>query len=116
GRPHSRANRGDTASAFAADLHTELQGATAAQWRQQIADDVASYRSAGSNFVMGTSTPRTSLTLTDHHLELVRAMRDAGGLAWGASDIEGEQAGDFMHFDTRTVPACHQYMDTHRRH
>ena len=112
--PHSRANRGDTASSFTADLHTELQSATAAQWRDQIATDHATYRAAGGNFVMGSSTPRSSLTLTDQHLELVRALRDAGGLAWGASDIEGEQAGDFMHFDTRTIHACHAYMDAHR--
>ena len=67
-----------------------------------------------SNFIMGSSSARASRTITDLHLELVRALRDAGGLAWGASDIEGEQVGDFMHFDTRTVPECSQYMAHHR--
>lgn len=113
--PHSHANHDDPTSSFTADLHTDLQSATAALWRQQIASDYATYRAVGGNFIMSPSTPRTSLTLTDHHLELVRALRDAGGLAWGASDIEGEQAGDFMHFDTRTIQACHAYM-AHRHH
>ncbi len=82
--------------------------------RAQIVADYATFRSAGSNWSMGASTPRSSTTITDLHLELVRALRDAGGLAWGASDIEGEQAGDFMHFDTRTIQACHRFMDARR--
>ncbi len=111
---HSHANQADPGGAFAAPLHEELRTATAAQWRAQIEDDYRTYASRGSNFERTGAGARTSMTVTDHHLELVRALRDAGGLAWGASDIEGEQAGDFMHFDTRTIAACASYMASHR--
>lgn len=106
---HSHANHGDTGDSFTVPLHEELRTADAAAWQQQIAADLATYRARGSNFEMTGAGPRRSLTVTDHHVELVRALRDAGGLA-GASDIEGEQAGDFMHFDTRTVEACAAHM------
>ncbi len=107
---HSHANRADESHGFLPPLHEELRSGDVAAWRAQIAADHASYRSAGSNFEMTGAGTRSSLTVTDHHLELVRALRDAGGLAWGGSDIPGEQSGDFMHFDTRTVEACRHYM------
>jgi hypothetical protein len=112
---HSHANRADTGSAFAAPLHEDLGTATAAQWRAQIEADYRSYASRGSNFDRTGAGARTSMTVTDHHLELVRALRDAGGLAWGGSDIPGEQAGDFMHFDTRTIENCAAYMRVYAR-
>jgi|GEM_PF-3268391 len=112
--PASAANRGAPAD-HPVDLHRELQTASAAQWQARIAADYATFHARGSNWEMTGAGQRSATTITDHHLELVRAMRDAGGLAWGASDIEGEQSGDFMHFDTRTVEQCAHAMTARAR-
>ena len=39
--------------------------------------------------------------IMDMSKDMVTALRDAGGLAWGAADISGNENGDFMHFDCR---------------
>lgn len=42
-----------------------------------------------------------SRSITNHSEELLVALRDAGGLAWGGAEISGSVNGDFMHFDLR---------------
>jgi len=40
--------------------------------------------------------------------ELVVALRDAGGLNWGGTEMSAGQNGDFMHFDTRNDDLGHK--------
>ena len=55
---------------------------------------------------------------TTHSLDLTVALRDAGGLAWGGSEMShGGDNGDFMHFDCRQDAVGAQakaYLDTMR--
>lgn len=39
--------------------------------------------------------------LTTHSMELVVALRDVAGLAWGGTEMSEGSNGDFMHFDCR---------------
>lgn len=39
--------------------------------------------------------------LTTHSLEIVVALRDVAGLAWGGTEMSEGENGDFMHFDCR---------------
>jgi hypothetical protein len=59
---------------------------------------------------------RTTATkgFIDMNIELVRAFRDAGGLAWGATDWP-EANGDTMHFDARTDSLGVQVKDAGKR-
>lgn len=45
----------------------------------------------------------TNKTINNQSLELSVALRDAGGLAWGGTELSGHDGdnGDFMHFDLR---------------
>lgn len=40
-------------------------------------------------------------SVTNHKEEMLVALRDAAGLAWGGAEISGSVNGDFMHFDLR---------------
>ena len=40
-------------------------------------------------------------TLTNHSQELLVALRDVAGLAWGGAEMSPNENGDFMHFDCR---------------
>jgi hypothetical protein len=40
-------------------------------------------------------------TLTNHSQELLVALRDVAGLAWGGAEMSSNENGDFMHFDCR---------------
>ncbi len=42
--------------------------------------------------------------INNQSLDLVVALRDAGGLSWGGSEMSGSDQGDFMHFDCRHDP------------
>lgn len=42
--------------------------------------------------------------LTTHSLEIVVALRDVAGLAWGGTEMSEGENGDFMHFDCRNEP------------
>lgn len=42
--------------------------------------------------------------LTTHSLEIVVALRDVAGLAWGGTEMAEGENGDFMHFDCRNEP------------
>ncbi len=39
--------------------------------------------------------------LTNHSMDMVVALRDVAGLAWGGAEMSERQNGDFMHFDLR---------------
>ncbi len=68
--------------------------ATAAAWSAQIADDRGDEKSNDDRQLEAGS-------MMNLDKELVISMRDAGGLSWGATDIEGSE-GDTMHFDLRS--------------
>ncbi len=40
-------------------------------------------------------------SLTNHSQELLVALRDVAGFAWGGAEMSGNENGDFMHFDCR---------------
>lgn len=40
-------------------------------------------------------------SLTNHSQELLIALRDVAGLAWGGAEMSGNENGDFMHIDCR---------------
>lgn len=68
-------------------------------WKKQVAADHAELLvPSRSNY--NNETDNTGFM--DHQRELVIALRDVGGLAWGAVDL-GAESGDVMHFDTRSV-------------
>lgn len=76
----------------------ESTDAAAARWRAAIRADLARLRAADSNFAPGRDPTRGFLNL---HRDLVIALRDAAGLAWGAVDFGASESGDVMHFDCR---------------
>ncbi|HUQ04253.1 MAG TPA: SH3 domain-containing protein [Kofleriaceae bacterium] len=81
-----------------------LRAADAAAWAQQIeADFTATHgaRARGSNWWMTGGGQRSALGFMNLDRDLVIALRDIGGLAWGASDFGAGANGDFMHFDCR---------------
>jgi len=80
----------------------KLRGADAPAWLEQIRIDqelTHGASSSQSNWWMDSSN-RASNGFMDLDQRLVVALRDIGGLGWGASDF-GEASGDFMHFDCR---------------
>ncbi len=78
-----------------------LRGLDAAGWADQIERDMQATHGAGTNWTGASRANETGFM--SHDLELVRAIRDAAGLSWGACDMHGS-SGDFMHFDGRTIP------------
>jgi len=66
------------------------------RWKAMITEDLSDLRSAGSNFT-GRNPTAGFVNLSR---DLVIALHDAAGLAWGAVDFGGE-CGDIMHFDDR---------------
>ena len=90
------------AAALRAD---ELRQADATAWQAAIRADLAATHGAGarrSNWWMsGAGRQRSALGFMNLDRDLVVALRDIGGLAWGASDFGGGANGDFMHFDCR---------------
>ena len=78
-------------------IHTgEDVDAAARRWLEQIRKDQNALK--GGNFGKGREPRHGFLNL---HKELVVALRDVAGLAWGAVDFGDEQSGDMMHFDCR---------------
>lgn len=49
--------------------------------------------------------------LMTHKLDLVVALRDVAGLAWGGSEMSESYSGDFMHFDLRHDPMGKAVLD-----
>jgi hypothetical protein len=115
------------------DAHRSALGAyTAARWRELAADDHRRMTSLGdgelealrdemgkdgsaaklvnANFLTTGRDPDAGfMTLDDR---LVRALRDVGGLCWGATDFAGEnELGDIQHFDIRTDPRAHAIVE-----
>jgi hypothetical protein len=43
-------------------------------------------------------------SFTNQSQQLVVALRDVAGLAWGGSELASTENGDFMHFDCRHLP------------
>ncbi len=93
---------------------SRLTAATAADWQARIGDDFhathpgqdpaqgARDARRDSNWrTSGGGAPRQGLGFLDLDRDLVIALRDVAGLAWGASDFGGSANGDFMHFDCR---------------
>jgi hypothetical protein len=76
----------------------ESTDAAAARWQAAIRADFARLRAADSNFAPDRDPARGFLNL---HRDLVVALRDAAGLAWGAVDFGATESGDVMHFDCR---------------
>jgi subtilisin family serine protease len=74
----------------------ENLAAAATRWQTMIADDLANLRGVDSNFT-GRDPLNGFINLSR---DLVIALRDIAGLAWGAVDFGGE-CGDMMHFDDR---------------
>lgn len=72
----------------------------AARWAGNAKEDLDRMRLPGSNFAPGRNPLNGFMSM---HRDLVIALRDGGGLAWGAIDF-GNQSGDIMHFDARTDP------------
>ncbi len=77
----------------------EDAAAATTRWRAQIAQDVRALDHAG-NFPYKDGRDG----FLELPLDLVVALRDAGGLAWGAIDLGPGQSGDVMHFDMRRTP------------
>jgi hypothetical protein len=70
----------------------------AARWGRQIADDARALRRG--NFPYKDARDG----FLELPLDLVVALRDHAGLAWGAIDFGAAQSGDVMHFDMRRTP------------
>ena len=89
------------AAALRAD---ELRQADAAAWQRQAQADFETThgaRATGSNWWRTGASQRSALGFMNLDRDLVIALRDVGGLAWGASDFGAGANGDFMHFDCR---------------
>ncbi len=79
-------------------LATDSRAQDAAHWSSMIASQAAAWRrevGAGARGHLGA--------FMTQNRQLVIAMRDVAGLAWGACDFgaTSSSAGDFMHFDAR---------------
>jgi hypothetical protein len=71
----------------------------AQRWQKTIALDVEALRNKGD---FGGRDGRRGFF--DLPTDLVVALRDRAGLAWGAVDFGAKQSGDVMHFDLRCAP------------
>ncbi len=88
---------------------SRLATAAAAQWLAQAREDRRLIRGGGpSNWMRGNYATGSMRSMSgdagfmDLDRRLVIALRDVGGLSWGASDFgNGGANGDFMHFDCR---------------
>lgn len=80
------------------ETNETLDGAVQ-RWAARIERDIASLHRKG-NFK--SRDPREGFF--DLPADLVVALRDHAGLAWGAVDIGETQSGDLMHFDLRRLP------------
>ncbi len=78
-------------------LSGETPDAAASRWAEQARVDLDRLRRDGSNFSPGRDPMRGFMSM---NRDLVVALRDGGGLAWGAIDF-GAESGDIMHFDAR---------------
>ncbi|MFZ5476538.1 MAG: hypothetical protein ACOZNI_07140 [Myxococcota bacterium] len=66
-----------------------------------IDKEVAAVKSRAAIFHDAKREQADDDQIMDMSQDMVTALRDAGGLAWGAADISGNENGDFMHFDCR---------------
>ncbi len=90
----------------------ETIAAAAARWARQAADDLAALR-AGSTRAADSQGTETSVDQSNFSgrdpllgflnldRDLVVALREVAGLAWGAVDFGARESGDVMHFDVR---------------
>ncbi|MCA9641428.1 MAG: hypothetical protein KC492_12060, partial [Myxococcales bacterium] len=98
----------DTAEAKVVEA---LQTGDGDRWLKQINADRSTMRlTAGSTSLANFGDSGFS----SHSLELVTALRDVAGLAWGASDISAADA-DIMHFDGRTIAAVKAMRDKNKQ-
>ena len=71
-----------------------------AKYSQVDADGLLqTVQSAEERFHSGSRNRALSLTTISE--ELILALRDAAGLAWGGTEMSPRENGDFMHFDCR---------------
>lgn len=73
----------------------DLREASVERWREVIKADRDGLSRRG-----GLSAEHGFMNL---RIELVRALRDHAGLAWGACDLGRAESGDMMHFDMRNT-------------
>jgi hypothetical protein len=67
------------------------------RWQKVISQDLENLRRKGSSF----QARDPAKGFFDLHEDLVTALRDHAGLAWGAVDFGARESGDMMHFDDR---------------
>lgn len=67
-----------------------------ADWKKVLAGDQKTLRADLKN--SEGKTDKENRGFMDLHIEVVQALRDAGGLRWGGTDLGGD-SGDLMHFD-----------------
>ena len=82
----------------------KLRAADADGWLAQIKLDrehTHGKAATQSDWWMTGAGQRTGLGFMDLDQRLVVALRDVGGLAWGAADFDESHNGDVMHFDCR---------------
>lgn len=77
--------------------------------KSELAGEIAKMRRYPSMF-HNTGGQEEANSLTNISEELLVALRDAGGLAWGGSEMSSNANGDFMHFDLRNDGGVGQRM------
>jgi hypothetical protein len=77
-----------------------------AEWKKVISADQKVLRADLKN--AGGKSDKEDRGFMDLHIEVVQAMRDAGGLRWGGTDLGGD-SGDLMHFDGGFMSTAQNY-------
>ncbi|HEY1555909.1 MAG TPA: hypothetical protein VGF94_13815, partial [Kofleriaceae bacterium] len=58
-------------------------------------------RNSDKYFHNGFGRSKATKSFTGIHEDLLVALRDVAGLAWGGTEMSSNENGDFMHFDCR---------------
>ncbi len=74
-------------------------------WKKVLAADERKMADPAQKLVGADGKSNHSAGFMDLRLETVQAMRDAGGLRWGGTDLGGD-SGDLMHFDGGFMPTA----------